>query len=98
MADLAAPLGALEVLRTVVALAAFLFLPGWLFASAWLEKTRKNFSFVELAAASVFASIVFLSLIASALSFTVGANFFSVLGCELVLIGGLYAWKKNKSG
>lgn len=96
MADLAAPLGAIEVLRALVALAAFLFLPGWLFASTWLEKQKKTLSSVELIAVSVFASIVFLSLIASALAFTVGANFFTVLGCELVLIGGLYAWKKKK--
>ena len=99
MESLAAPLSALEVVRTAVALALFLFLPGWLFVTAWLDKNKKNktsWRAVEVVAASVFASIIFLSLVTAALAFTVGANFFSVLGCELVLIGGLWLWKAKK--
>jgi uncharacterized membrane protein len=93
---LAAPLGALDIVRTAIALAVFLFLPGWLFATAWLEKQKKALAAVELITVSVFASVVFLSLIVCALAFTVGANLFTVLGCELVLIGGLWLWKRKR--
>ena len=98
--DLAAPLGVFDVVRTVVALVAFLFVPGWLVVSAWLERGGKNrsrpLSLIEKIASSVFASIVFLSLITAVLAFTVGANFFTILGCELVLMAGLWFIWKNK--
>ncbi|MEM0475585.1 MAG: LPXTG cell wall anchor domain-containing protein [Candidatus Norongarragalinales archaeon] len=97
MTSLATPLDSLELLRTVLALIAFLFLPGWLFASTWFAEKNKTLALAELVALSVFASVVFLSLIVSALAFTIGANFFTVLGCELLLIGGLWFWKKKKS-
>ncbi len=96
LTDLAAPLGAIEIVRTVIAFALFLFLPGWLFVSAWLAREKKVWRLVEIVAASVFASIVFLSLIASALSFTVGATLLTVLACEILLIGGLWFWKQRK--
>ena len=98
MESLAAPLSVLEIVRTLIALAAFLFLPGWLFVSAWLERRhhKKRVALIEKIASSVFASIVFLSLITTALAFTIGANFFSILGCELILIAGLWLLWKNK--
>ena len=95
--DLASPLGAIEIVRTLVAFALFLFLPGWLFITTWLAREKKVWRVVEIVAASVFASIVFLSLIASVLAFTVGVSFLTVLACEIVLIGVLwFVWRKKK--
>ncbi len=98
MQSLAAPLNVLEIIRTLIALVVFLFLPGWLFVSAWLERGKKRVALasIEKIASSVFASIVFLSLITTALAFTIGANFFSILACEIILIAGLWLLWKNK--
>ena len=96
--SLTAPLGALEIVRSIIAFALFLFLPGWLFVSAWLAKkdSGRKIGLPETVAASLFASITFLALLSILLAFTVGVGFYSVLFCEIVLIGGLWFWKTRK--
>jgi uncharacterized membrane protein len=96
------PFSVLDAFRAAIAIALFLFLPGWLFVTAWLAKKKKadgketDFGWPETLAASVFASIVFLALLGIALAFTVGVSVYSAAACEIALIGGLWFWKQKK--
>ncbi|MFA6329504.1 MAG: hypothetical protein WCX64_02350 [Candidatus Micrarchaeia archaeon] len=106
--ELLAPLGLLEIARTIAVFAFALVLPGWLFlrldpkwGTTGHDKAKGNaplfLGIVETACASVFFSIVICCIAFVALTFTIGLNFWTALALLAVINAsmGYLAWKEG---
>ncbi len=107
--EILAPLGLLEIARTLALFIFSLMLPGWLFLRldrrlglAEHIKAKDGeplFSgVIETICASVFFSIVICSLAFIALTFTIGLNFWTALSFVAAInaILGYFVWKEGR--